>query len=255
MKNICSLLTSRQRAQYRNILFLIVALTLLVYSKAAAEQSNPCHETGDHQGILFLLIDRSDKLSDITGFEQSLSAVRELVGPGERFVVGVSTGKLSETRMVLDTIRPVKSMWDSPLKFRAREKKFSECVDQVFAGLKDQGESHPKSAILETLHFVEEVLKADKATKKRVVIYSDMVQNSDSVSFVSGASLDVETSLKKVEKESLLYSFASAEILIAGAGIGVADQKARKIEQFWKSYFERSGAKLSFYGPILVVPS
>lgn len=255
MNRTCSPLTLLQTAlQNCKAVRLILCLFFLIAAEGVKAESNQvCRETGDHSGIVFLLVDRSDKLIDVSGFEQSLSAVREMVKPGERFVVGVSTGKLSETRVILDTLRPVKSIWDSPLKFRAQEKKFSECLDGVFTELKVQGESHPKSAILETLHFVEEVLKADKSTARRVVLYSDMVQNSDAISFINSPTLDVESLLKKIEKESLLYSFPGTNFLVAGAGIGIPDQKARKIEQFWKAYFERSNAKLEFYGPILVV--
>jgi DNA topoisomerase VI subunit A len=138
------------------------------------------------------------------------------------------------------------------MKFKAQEKNFSKCFDDAVASLKTQQESHPKSAILETLGFVHEVLKSDPSATKRIVLYSDMLQNSDTLSFLKASTVDIDAALKVVDKESLLYPLSNIGIYVAGAGLGVPDQKARRIEQFWQTYFKKAGATLKFYGPLLV---
>lgn len=261
MKNRCLLRSLRRLSKLLNgdlarraLLLIVAALCLRPLSADAAGGTvDPCHERGEHQSLLFLLIDRSENVIDESGLTQSLNAVRELLGEGERVIIGVSTGAMSQARITLDTVRPAKSIWESPLKYRAREKRFKECLDDAFAQFTKSSESYPKSPLLETLHFAEEIMKTDPASQKRLVIISDMVQNSDAVSFQKAAQIDAAAALAKAEKEGLLArSLSGVSVWVAGAGVGVPDQKARQVESFWRAYFEKVGAALKFFGPILI---
>lgn len=221
----------------------------------AAEIPLECIEEAEHNAVTFLLIDRSDKLENVQALEQTLQRVRKMIEYGERLVVGFSTDKASEARVILDITKPKKSVWVSTLKIRAAEKKFTECFKKMETLVKEQSESYKASAILETLSFVSKVLIADKAESKRVVMFSDMVQNSSSVSFYGMKNVDPEAGIKKAEKEYLIFDFKGVDFYVAGAGIGVSDKKARAIEQFWKRYIEKTGGTLRFYGPVLLTSS
>jgi len=233
-------------------LFMVIAVVwyLPVY---ALEIDADCIEPADHDYVTFFLIDRSDKLEDTQGLKQSLVAIRKMIRSGERLIAGVSTDKLSDARIVIDVVKPKKTVWVSSLKIRAQEKKFETCFAQMEKYAMHQEESHPNSAILETLSFVSKALSSDKAKNKRVIVYSDMVQNSKSLSFYRGKSVNPEAALVAAEKEYLMWDFKDVEFHVAGVGKGIDAKKARAIEQFWKLYIDKSGGSLVYYGPILLV--
>jgi hypothetical protein len=211
-----------------------------------------CIQKEDHQAITYVLIDRTDKLQDVEHLKQTLHTIHDMIQPGERLIIGVSTSRLSETRVLMDLARPVSSIWDSTLKIRAREKKFADCFAKVSDIAINQNESHPSSAILETLSYTASVLKADSSASKRLILFSDMIQNSDSISFYKMKEVDADAALKKAAQEKLIYHFAGVLVSVAGAGTGVDEHKARSIEQFWRKYFESSGGALKIYGPLLL---
>lgn len=238
--------------------YCFIALSLLsskLLSPVLAETGkpvDPCMHREEHQSVSFLLIDRSDKLSNVQSFQQSLEGIRESIQPGERVLVGVSTGHLSETRIIMDSVKPAKSLWESPLKIRAKEKNFSECFQKMEQTLSAGTEEHKTSAILETLSFVANTLNADQSSPKRLFVISDMMQNSDALSFFKLKSVDGDSILKKLEKEQLVCNLKGTEVVVAGAGGGSSDEKVRQVEQFWKKYFQAAGAVLKFYGPIFL---
>ena len=230
---------------------LIVFLTCITYSSTALA-ADDCIKPEKHETVSYLLVDRSDRLENKDGFDKSLTALESMLQPGERLIVGLSTGKGSDTTVLMDLVKPKGSMWVSMLKTRADTKKFTSCFDSVKSKLAETDEEHDKSALLETLGFVSKVLKNDSASKKRLFLYSDMMQNSPSVSFYSMKPFDPETAMKKVEKEYLLSKFPEVSVLVAGTGATVTDAQARRLEAFWTNFFEKTGGSLDFYGPVLL---
>ena len=228
----------------------LVLVLLLIAVPAFAKDE--CVHPEAHEQFSFLLVDRSDKLHDKDGFEKSLDAVSAMVKPGERLVVGLSTGKGSETKILMDLVKPKGSMWISMLKTRAGNKKFDDCFGAVSKKLVETEEEHDKSALLETLSFVSKVLKTDSSKEKRLFLYSDMMQNSSAVSFYSIKPFEPEAAMKAVEKEYLVSKFPEVKVLIAGTGATVSDAQARRLEAFWEGFFEKTGGSLEYYGPVLL---
>lgn len=211
-----------------------------------------CVKKSEHEFITYVLVDLSDPLAEKDNFKKSMTAVEEMLRPGERLLIGVGTGKASQTRILMDLVKPKPSIWISKLKIRAQEKVFKDCLGQVQAVLLGSEEEHKHSALLETLFFVSKVLKKDKSEDKRLVLYSDMMQNSASVSFYGGKNFNSASALKRVEKEDLFCKLPDVVVHVAGAGGNISDKKSRQIEKFWESYFEKCGGQLEFYGPILL---
>lgn len=167
----------------------IVALLLCAGPGTVLAADSSCIEKADHEAITYFLVDRSDKLEDSDGFQKTTAALLEMLSPGERVIVGVSTGKGGDTRILMDLVKPKESMWVSRLKIRAQEKHFTTCLEQVTSELLKEEEEYDHSALLETLLFVGKVLSAESSTAKRIVLYSDMMQNSSSLSFYKLKSL------------------------------------------------------------------
>ncbi|MCO6432546.1 MAG: hypothetical protein J5J00_16960 [Deltaproteobacteria bacterium] len=232
---------------------LVTSLILLMPLSAFAQGgADKCVEKSEHEKITYFLVDRSDSFANKDNFNKTVTALKEMIESGERLVVGVSTAKAGDTRVLMDFAKPVESVWTSALKIRAQQKKFSECLDSVAAELLNTEESYDHSALLETIGFVSKILSADPSAKKRMIIYSDMMQNSSSISFYSAKELNTAALIKLAEKESLLAKLPQVEIYAAGTGANVSDKKSRDLEQFWQSYFEKAGASLKFFGPVLI---
>jgi hypothetical protein len=229
-----------------------LVLLLVLFFVAEISHADECLKREEHSSVTFLLIDKTDKNTNIQQLTQSFDALVEKIVPGERFVAGVSTGKQSEARIIVDVVKPEGSVWESVLKIRAKEKGFATCLQRARTELTNQNESHPSSALLETLIFVSSFLNADSASEKRVMLLSDMVQNSTVLSFYGKGALQPAAAIKTAETNKLLANFPGVSVIVAGAGTHTTDERSRKIEEFWRLYFERAGAKVLFFGTIFL---
>jgi len=223
---------------------------LLIFSGVAL--ADECMKREEHTRVTFLLIDKTDKNANVDQLTQSFDALQEKVVAGERLVVGVSTGKQSEARIIVDAVKPQGNIWESVLKIRAKEKAFGECVKRARTELLNQNESHPNSALLETLTFVSSFLQNDTASEKRLMLISDMIQNSPTLSFYGKGTFQPAAALKTAETNKLLAMFSDVSVIVAGAGTHTTDDRSRKIEEFWRLYFEKAAAKLKFFGTIFL---
>jgi hypothetical protein len=227
-------------------------MLLLVVLFAGVALADECLKREEHSRVTFLLIDKTDKNTNVDQLTQSFDALQEKVAAGERLVVGVSTGKQSEARIIVDAVKPQGSMWESVLKIRAREKAFGKCLDRARSELLNQNEAHPNSALLETLTFVSNFLNGDTASEKRLMLLSDMVQNSPVLSFYGKGMLQPAMAIKTAETNKLLAPFPGVSVIVAGAGTHTTDDRSRKIEEFWRLYFEKAAAKVTFFGTIFL---
>lgn len=230
----------------------LVIVGLSCFQDAFAVDAANCIVPNEHESVTFLLIDRTDELKNVDNLDKSLEALKALLQPGERLVAAVSTDRASETRILLDIVRPKGSLWVSKLKIRAQEKHFEDCFGQLRSEMLVQDEEHPSSALLETLSFASKALSSDHSPKKRLVIFSDMMQNSKELSFYGVKNFVANDFVQRAEKLSLVWDLRDVQVAVAGVGSGVSDSTGRAIEGFWKQYFEKTGASLNYYGPVLL---
>lgn len=237
----------------------LLGLTVIANSEAAfaSDKKTECvsNTKDNHAAVTFFLVDRSDKIQDASSLEQVFSAIKEDVGKndkGERLIIGVITGKSSKTRILMDRVTPEDSIFENVMKLRKKKKDFKYCIDQAKNEMLKQDESHKTSAILETLYFVSKVLGKDKSEEKRLVMHSDMIQNSKFLSFYRADGKKPPAQLiTYIEEDYLMPNMTAVEVYVAGVGGNLSDKKMRHIEKFWEQYFETAGAEMQFYGPLL----
>lgn len=127
-----------------------------------------------------------------------------------------------------------------------------------------------KSDVLAGIKAVSTIVQNSKANNKIVLIVSDMLENSSITSFYadkgqSVRKIDSAKELKIVEENRLFGNFDGARIYIIGAGLLGGDAQKEKryrdpktmqsLSGFWKSYFDKSNAKLIEFGePALLNP-
>lgn len=243
------------REQWLRSLYVLAILGYAGGVSAASELK--CIQGGDesYEMFTYLIVDRSDKVELTAPLDQIFSTIKDNVArdaSGKRLMIGVITDKVAQTRIAMDRVWPKESVWENRIKLLKERKDFGRCIEDTKKSLMQQTESHKGSAVIETLAFIAKIFQSDTARHKRLIIFSDMVQNSEVLSFYgnSGAAT-VDALIDRIRKEHLLPSFKGVEIFVSGAGGSISDKRARKVEEFWARYFEASGASLRFYGPLL----
>lgn len=128
-----------------------------------------------------------------------------------------------------------------------------------------------KSDIVGTVRDVgASVMSKVSARVKRVLLVSDMLENSDITSFYSKGSvrrIDAKKELTLVEARGMLTDLRDARVFVIGAGIIHTDPSKPNTDQhrdqgtlqalreFWSGYFEKSNARLVEFGqPLLLQP-
>ncbi|MBO9496421.1 hypothetical protein J7438_20390 [Thalassotalea sp. G20_0] len=173
----------------------------------------------------------------------------------------------------------LKGQLDRPLSTEARYdiskkllKRFDACmkkqqvhvrktIDQKLAvtfGREDM--DIPKTELVGNLSGLgDSVVSRSNAPRKVVLLFSDMLENSDISSFYQSGSLkkiDADAEISKFRKEGLLSNWGDAEVFIIGAGLMPAkyakayrsENKMRPIRAFWEQYFKGSNAQLAGWG-------
>jgi hypothetical protein len=221
-------------------------------ASAGGEQ---CVKHEAYEAVTFLLVDKSDPLDDVSSLKQTLQSVKEMLIPGERLVVGTISAKLSDMHIIYDLVQPKPTIWESKIKLRAREKVATDCFAAMEAAAAAPAPKQEATALLETLAFVADILNAKKEVPHRVVLFSDMIQNSEALSLYGVKDLSPAAALAAVKKQNLSSDLKDAQVYAAGVGGKVSGKRALEIKEFWQSYFSAAGAKLHFYGPVLLGPS
>lgn len=248
---------------FRRITYFIIGLFLFfIQNIAFAGEDLHCTELDNFTNLTYLMVDRSGGPTSNANLKRTFSITKQDISKkksGERLIIGAITGKAGDTRSLMDRVKPENSFTESAMKLRKKRNLFKNCIDNSLEEFIQETESHKNSAILETLKFVSEVFRSNSAKQKRLIIYSDMIQNSQALSFYGKriklfgkpTNKSPETFIAVLKKNHMMPNFKDTKVFIAGTGGTVSDQRALLVERFWRAYFKDSGAELRFYGPLL----
>lgn len=251
------------RYKASNLIKVFVLASMLCFLPAVGSAAGGDCVMRDEDGydrITYLVVDRSERLKNTRPLTQVFDMLELSISKseeGERLIVGVITEHLGGTRIVMDRVHPEESIWKSRMKLLKKRKNFMTCLDGAKEKMLQQNESHKGSAILETLTFVADTLNGDRAKHKRIILHSDMVQNSDIISFYKSEDLGrAQALMGRVKNEGLLPELSGVRVYVTGTGGSgtggdITDKSARRIEGFWRAYFNEARAELRFYGPLL----
>jgi hypothetical protein len=118
-----------------------------------------------------------------------------------------------------------------------------------------------KSDVIASLQDVSRQVKASRASRKIVLMASDMLENSSVSSFYlhhGVRKIDPAAELNRASKAGLLGDFGGAEVYVLGAGLIAEDSNAkgvyrdaqtmRALQAFWQQYLDQSHAHLAQFG-------
>jgi cobalamin biosynthesis Co2+ chelatase CbiK len=107
------------------------------------------------------------------------------------------------------------------------------------------------TCIIDSLDVAEKVFKQYKGTKRTIIIFSDMMEDSSYADFDFPA-LQIpqiptaKVVIERIRNERELPDIKGAEVIIIGARATTSDLH-RKIEKFWREFFRELGAKITAY--------
>lgn len=168
----------------------------------------------------------------------------------------------------LEAAPPPQQLNDMPIM---KTKSLSRCLDEQVKGAHFQVERSmqaiaasssntiARSEIIFALRKVGEDMRARNMQNARILLVSDMLENSDYLSFYAGntiATRDTQAALQKLKQAKLFANLAGAKVFVTGAGITTPNIKTNyrsgdlldKLEQFWSEYLVGSNAQLSAFG-------
>ncbi len=114
----------------------------------------------------------------------------------------------------------------------------------------------PQKALLEALYYDSGRYSLDGSKVTRVILFSDMVENSNLTN--PNALTSVSEAIASAKSASVRFpvDFNGAEFFVYGVGYSHSNSDLNSnLEIFWRNWFHQSGATLSGYSAQLTVPS
>jgi len=269
-----------------------IALSALSFSLISWGQTNvipSCYDAklapyrSEIKQDLYILVDQTTKLDEQLK-QQVADQVRPFLIAGNSFSVLVfssySQGKYTQSLVtgVLEQKMPVTVRNDisKPLLTKhdqcmARQTQIAVQAAGVALQFAFDGTSNDlaKSDILASLKDIAGKVRQSPANSKIVLLVSDMLENSSISSFYQNQSvrhINPEKELQLVAENKMFGDFGGARVFVLGAGLLSEDARTKKsiyrepqtisaLQNFWRSYFEKSNAQLIEFGqPALLNP-
>lgn len=170
---------------------------------------------------------------------------------------------------IRETIRkPSLSIFDRCLRIQKYEAE-GQIRRSLAAYFARSSDGISKSDIVATIHDVgASVVAKSKAKAKRILIISDMLENSDITSFYLRGNLrhiDAKREMALFQDRGMVTDMRGAMVYVIGAGVVPTDPSKpntdrhrdqaalRGLKEFWKSYFEKSNAHVVEFGEPLLL--
>lgn len=226
---------------------------------------------------LFVIVDQT-LVFDVDTKRKIHKKIHRFLSPGDRVTLVTFSAYAADRYASMS----LSGQLDMPLEDDKRHhigipklKKFDRCMHRqkmfvkrtVDAKLKQAFENAstelPKTELTGSLsNFGDNLISKSKASEKIVLIVSDMLENSDVVSFYSQGEVvpvDIKKSLAQLKDMERITDWAGANVYVVGAayvqnGEYRSEKVLRNIRGFWEEFFFASNAKLIAWGqPELLV--
>jgi len=244
----------------RIILFLILLLSgMLLFTSCRQRQGKSGGSTGSSvSSVVLVLFDisgstgsksvRAQYLKDFQTVVSQLSAGDTIIGEV------ITDNTLARARLPIQETLPVFNAFrDNKITYDESAKK---TVEHIHAQAKETIEkTNPvaKTDLMNAFQFADKILNGEeyaKTNEKILVIFSDMIEQSDHYNFADIKLADTQD-MKIINAEKSagrLPRLTGVKVWIAGATNMptplITSDKIQEIEAFWQKYFEVCGAEL-----------
>jgi hypothetical protein len=220
----------------------------------------PAAASGENGKVVMALFDLSQSTQNSAmrqKYYESFQRILEKVGGGDILVADLITDDplsqssfpINETLAAFDPgtdnellVRKKRGAFDKQLK-EQRER----LAAQVQTLLNDQNRKINKTRILDAMRLAERVFKTYQRPKKVLVIFSDMIEDSDRRNFQTQppGEADITQLLDREKKAGTWPDLTGVKVYVIGAAGSQGSSAAyTAIENFWLQYFKQTGADL-----------
>ena len=246
-------------------LTLTILTTWLICGQSAevpAKQSGYCADST--RSVLFLIdrttaYDERDQDVLVDGLDRFFKELEA----GDRLLLYTIGGSAADSRRLFDDCVPgcpETGLFDGlfssckPIVARADRQDFTRKLLAILLDLLKNNVHYDASAILET---IRNTLKTNKeANVSRLVVFSDMLENSDVLTLSSLVRDGPDLALQRVERLNELPEATDVDVDVFGTGRShaagrppLATKVSRDLEMFWTNVFRQGGASHVAIGP------
>lgn len=261
---------------------LLAVVFTLAATGTSANQRNDITSCYDYAGVaehkqtspardLYVLVDQTVRL-DVKLKKTVHQQLNAFSKPGDRiFIVtfsALAAGQYTDIQF--------QGMFDHSMGENVRNsmnrmklKKFDQCMEsqpkalglinrKLKQSFNDSSIDYPRTELVGSLLNVSsELISRSNAHRKVLLIVSDMLENSDSVSFYSNGrvrAINAETAFDKIQQQGFSGDLNSTEVYVIGAGYvhgakNYSSQKAvNELENFWRKVITENNGKLKQFG-------
>lgn len=236
----------------RDFLFTSGALTGSILAGCSKTQIPWIHSDPDLSAqptTYSLLIDASGSaLRKRKAYIESFAKLVNCASHGSRFVVNfITNDPLSDATSPLNEALPsFNAFWDNKPKNDKEAKTARQTLIDKFPSIFHNVPPCNSTPIIDSLKVAERVYQHYPNTRKRLVIYSDMLETRRAFLHRHKQPPPAEKVIAKLKAENALPDICKAEVVIVGANGSIA------IENFWKAFFQQLDTKVIEYGAGLI---
>ncbi len=124
--------------------------------------------------------------------------------------------------------------------------------------LSDRSRKINRTKILDAIQLADRVFRTYNRPKKVLVVFSDMIEESDHYNFQKQKLSDAESQqiIAAEQKAGRLPALSGVRVYVIGSSVSgpSSSERFESIERFWQAYFKATGADLSKerYGAALI---
>jgi len=198
--------------------------------------------------------------------------VHRFLKPGDWITIANFSAYVKDSYTTIGFSGYIEPPIDKDIRYNTSKKSlrsFDNCISQqtnfyrgsIDKHLKSSFGQHnqeiPNTELVGNLKLLSEALiEQTQAKRKVILLFSDMLENSETSSFYSKSSvrlIDPSLELNKFNDTGLLTNYGNADIYVMGAGLTKStnyksEVKLRRIRSFWEQYFKQSNGRLSGWG-------
>ena len=243
---------------YRTASILLAALFVVFFTggRADAQAFQYCSIKGAKR--ILVLLDQTTKFDakDQQSLTEALDAIQKSLGPGDRLVIRTITDDFARSDSVFDRCKPgcppqsfIEQLGGRCTDLMARRDNliFMRTLAASLVPIVTEKKEYRASDILRTIHIV---VGNFPEPPTRVVIFSDMIENSALGRFARSNDASMRTLLLSLQRQRLIPKLKAA--VVEAFGFGRLDVSGRRglspaqmltIRKFWESYFGAAGVK------------
>jgi hypothetical protein len=224
--------------------------------------------------VVFALFDISESVkSDAIRqkYLESFKRILDKIGAGDVIVAdAISDNPLGQSSFPINVEFPTfHTDTDNDLIVRKQRKDFNDQIDKdrkqilekAQALLGDKSRRVLKTKILDSMQLAQQVFKTYQRQKKVLVIFSDMIEESDKYNFQKQRVDDRLTQriIGEERQARRLPDLNGVQVYVVGAGASENQPQSsaayNAVENFWLEYFKAAGANLpkEHYGAALLI--